>query len=99
MNTLVIIVPKTTIRVASLTTLSNHPTCDASLTYPSEDAALGEQPPVHALPANTVILNHGLIGDPEGTASRKAPVCRIQSNRGLLKRFTCATERKKAVRR
>jgi hypothetical protein len=45
--------------------------------YPCEDAALGEQAPVHALPANAVILYNGLIGDSKSAARRKAPVCGI----------------------
>jgi hypothetical protein len=85
-------------RVVSLILLAFVLFVYENLIYPSEDAALGEQAPEHALPANAIILYDGLIGNTEGTASRKAPVCRIQSNRRLLKRFTCAAERKEAIR-
>jgi hypothetical protein len=81
MDTLIIAVPKATMRVVSLNNLSNHATCiSEKLMYPCEDAALGEQTPVHALPANAVILHNGLVGNPKSTASSEAPICGVQSD-------------------
>lgn len=57
---------------------------------PGENAALGEQSAIHALPSDTVMLDDGLIRDTEGAASSEAPVCGIQAYRRLLKRFASA---------
>jgi hypothetical protein len=63
-----------------------------NLAYPCEDATLREQATVHLLPPDAIVLYHWLIGNPEGTLDCEAPICRVESYRGLLKRFTCATE-------
>ena len=60
-------------------------------------AALSKETTVHLLPAHAIMLDDWLVRDPEGTASRKAPICGIKPYRGLLKRFARAAERKEAL--
>jgi hypothetical protein len=67
--------------------------------YPCEHPTLGKETTIHLLPSYAIVLHNRLVWDPEGTASRKAPICRIKSDRRLLECFTCATQRKKATRR
>lgn len=68
-------------------------------TYPCVDTALGEQAAVHFLPANSIMLNYRLIGDPESTSGGKAPVRGVKSYRGLLESLACAAQCKKTARR
>jgi hypothetical protein len=59
--------------------------------------ALGEQPPVHLLPAIAVMLDDWLIGYSESTARGEAPVRRVESNRWLLEALAGAAECKEAL--
>lgn len=45
------------------------------------------------------MLHNRLIRNPECTPNRKAPICRIKANRGLLEGFTRAAECEEAARR
>ena len=82
MNTVLVAMTQPAMRVAS----------------PGEDMALGEQATVHLLPADAVMLYDRLIGHSESAARSKAPVCGIESYRGLLERFACATESEETLR-
>jgi hypothetical protein len=59
--------------------------------------ALGEQPPVHLLPAITVMLDDWLVGYSESTTRGEAPVRRVESNRWLLEALAGAAECKEAL--
>lgn len=69
-----------------------------SIASPGKDAALGEQAPVHLLPAVAVMLHDGLVGYSKGAARGKAPICRVESYRGLLERGAGAAEGEEAFR-
>jgi hypothetical protein len=56
-----------------------HLALSIDLAYPCKDAALGEQAAVHLLPADAIMLYNRLIGNSEGTAGGKAPVCGVKS--------------------
>lgn len=61
-----------------------------SILTPREDTALSEQPAVHLLPPDTVMLDDWLIRYAESGAGDVAPVGGVESYRGLLERFACA---------
>lgn len=77
MNSLNIAVTKTTMRVVSLAQLALSRYPNINFAYPGKDTALREQATVHLLPTDAIVLHNWLVGYSEGTADRKAPICRI----------------------
>jgi hypothetical protein len=68
-----------------------------TIAAPGVHAALSEEPPVHLLPAVTVMLDDWLVRYSEDATRGKAPVRRIESNRWLLEAFAGAAECKEAL--
>lgn len=69
-----------------------------TIATPGIHTALREQPPVHLLPAVTVMLDDWLVRHAEGATCGEAPVRRVESNRRLLEALAGAAEGKEALR-
>lgn len=60
-----------------------------SILTPREDTALSEQPTIHLLPPDTVMLDDWLIRYAESGAGDVAPVGGVEPYRWVLERFAC----------